>query len=159
MKPRPPTLRQDRRYVLVRTAPSLVRLEGKALYLAIGEAVTALFGDQGAARIDQAVVMVISGYAVVRCRRGEEERLIAAIATVTEVEGQRVALHPRATSGTIRSLRDRIVPFPEPVDLGGDGSEESPHRLRIGAERVDAIVHDYKGENVLHFETIHPEDR
>ena len=159
MKPRPPTLRQDRRYLLVRTAPPYVRLEGKPLYLAIGEAVTGLFGDQGAARIDQAVVAVMPGYAMVRCRRGEEERLIAAIATITGVEGQRIALHPRATSGTIRSLRDRIVPAPEPVDLGGDGSEGSPCRVRIGVERVDAIVHDYKGENVLHFETIHPEDR
>ena len=159
MKPRPPTLRQNRRYLLVRTAPSYVRLEGKPLYLAISEAVTSLFGDQGAARIDQAVVTVLPGYAVVRCRRGEEKRLNAALATVTEVEGQRLALHPRATSGTIRSLRDRIVPAPAVLDLGGDGSEKDPHRVRIGAERVDATVHDYKGENVLHFETIHPEDR
>ncbi|HOT93623.1 MAG TPA: Rpp14/Pop5 family protein [Methanoregulaceae archaeon] len=159
MKPRPPTLRQNRRYLLVRTAPSYVRLEAKPLYLAIGEAVTALFGDQGAARIDQAVVAVMAGYVVVRCRRGEEGRLTAALATVTGVAGQRVALHPRAVSGTIQSLRTRIAPVPEPVVLGGEGSETDPRRVRIGAARVDVIVHDYKGENVVHFETIHPEDR
>ena len=159
MKPRPPTLRQNRRYVLVRVAPSYLVLEGKPLYLAVAEAVAALFGDTGAARIDQAVVAVMPGHAIVRCRRGEEERLLAALATVTAVDGHRLALHPRAVSGTIRSLKDRIVPPPEPIALAGGGDDETPQRVRIGAIRVDVTEHDYKGENVLHFETIHPEDR
>ncbi len=159
MKPRPPTLRQNRRYILIRIAPSYPALEGKPLYLAVAEAVVALFGDQGAARIDQAVVATMPGHAVVRCRRGEEERLIAALATVTTVEERRIALHPRAVSGTIRSLKDRIVAPPEPIVLAGDDDEGAPRRVRIGAIRVDVTEHDYKGENVLHFETIHPEDR
>ncbi len=70
MKPRPPTLRQNRRYVLVRIAPVSLVPDGKALYLAIAEAVSALYGDDGAAVIDQAVVAVERGHAIVRCRRG-----------------------------------------------------------------------------------------
>ncbi len=160
MKPRPPTLRQNRRYVLVRIAPVSLVPDGKALYLAIAEAVSSLYGDDGAAVIDQAVVAVERGHAIVRCRRGEEERLIAAIATVTAVDGTACALHPRAVSGTILSLRDRLVPPPESVvlDEAVDG-EIVRQRRRIGAARVDVIEHDYKGERVVYFETIHPEER
>lgn len=160
MKPRPPTLRQDRRYVLVRVAHASLVPDGKALYLAIAEAVAAVYGDAGAAVIDQAVVAVERGHAIVRCRRGEEERLIAAVATVTAVDGTACALHPRAVSGTIRSLRDRLVPPPESVVLDETAEGECVRRrCRIGAARVDVIEHDYKGERVVYFETIHPEER
>ncbi len=160
MKPRPPTLRQNRRYLLVRIAPVSFVPDGKALYLAIAEAVTALYGDAGAAVIDQAVVAVERGHAVVRCRRGEEERLLGAVATVTTVDSRACALHPRAVSGTILSLRERLVPLSESVvlDETADG-EIVRQRCRIGAARVDVIEHDYKGERVVYFETIHPEER
>ncbi|MEN6341286.1 MAG: Rpp14/Pop5 family protein [Methanospirillum sp.] len=160
MKPRPPTLRQNRRYVLFRVAPALLVPDGKSLYLAIAEAVSALYGDAGAAVIDQAVVAIDRGHAIVRCRRGEEERLIGAVATVSAVNGTACALHPRAVSGTILSLRDRLVALPESVALDetADG-EVVRQRRRIGAARVDVIEHDYKGERVVYFETIHPEER
>ena len=159
MKPRPPTLRQNRRYVLVRVAPVSLVPDGKALYLAIAEAVSALYGDAGAAVIDQAVVAVERGHAVVRCRRGEEERLIGAIATVTAVGETACALHPRAVSGTILSLRDRLVPPPESVVLDEAAEGEIVRQRRwVGAARVDVIEHDYKGERVVYFETIHPEE-
>jgi ribonuclease P/MRP protein subunit POP5 len=159
MKPRPPTLRPDRRYVLFRVAPVSLVPGGKALYLALAEAVTALVGDGGGAAIDQAVVAVEHGHAIVRCRRGEEERLIAAVATVTAVDGASSALHPRALSGTILSLRDRLVATPDSVvlDEAADG-EVLRQRRRVGARRVDVIEHDYKGERVVYFETIHPEE-
>jgi hypothetical protein len=32
-------------------------------------------------------------------------------------------------------------------------------RMALGATRVDVIEHDYKGERVVYFETIHPEER
>ena len=158
MKPRPPTLRPDRRYVLFRVAPAFFVPDGKALYLALAEAVTALFGDGGAATIDQAVVAVERGHAIVRCRRGEEERLIAASATVRAVEGTPCALHPRALSGTILSLRERLGAPPETtvLDESADGGTVR-RRVRVGAARVDVIEHDYKGERVSYFETIHPE--
>ena len=160
MKPRPPTLRQNRRYVLVRVVPASLVPDGKALYFAIAEAVTSLYGDVGAAMIDQAVVAVERGHAVVRCRRSEEEWLIGAIATVTTVGETACALHPRAISGTILSLRDRLVPPPKPVvlDERADG-DVVRRRCRVGAARVDVIEHDYKGERVVYFETIHPEER
>lgn len=159
MKPRPPTLRQNRRYVLFRLAPAFLAADGKALYLAVADAVAALYGDAGAAAIDQAVVAVDRGHVVVRCRRGEEGRLIAAGATVTAVDGVPCALHPRAVSGTIRSLRDRLAALPDPVVLdetGDDGTVRQ--RRRVGAARVDVIEHDYKGERVVYFETIHPKE-
>jgi ribonuclease P/MRP protein subunit POP5 len=158
MKPRPPTLRPDRRYVLFRIAPVSFVPDGKALYLGLAEAVTALFGDDGGAAIDQAVVAAERGHAIVRCRRGEEGRLIAAAATVVAVDGTPCALHPRALSGTILSLRERLAAPPETVvlDESADGGTVR-RRVRIGAARVDVIEHDYKGERVSYFETIHPE--
>jgi len=109
--PLPPTLREKRRYVLVKMVTAGRELpDARHLYYAVCEAIGTLFGDVGIARINPAVIDTCGAYGIVRCRRGEERSLEAAFATVSRVGDLRIALRTIATSGTILSLRERIPP-------------------------------------------------
>jgi ribonuclease P/MRP protein subunit POP5 len=106
---RPPTLREKRRYVLVRTDPAGAVTDQKELYFAVHEAVSSLWGDAAAALIHMAVVAAEGQYVIVRCRRGTERELSLALTTVTSCGGQKISLRTLAISGTIESLRERIA--------------------------------------------------
>lgn len=108
MKPRPPTLRTKRRYILATITPWYLEIEPKNMYSAAFEAVTSLFGDSAAAEIQMSVIACTGGVLIVRCQRGSETRLETALATVISVQGQQLALQPVSTSGTIRALRRQI---------------------------------------------------
>lgn len=110
MTVRPPTLRDKRRYLLVRVDPQGVPLDPKELYYALSDAVTSVWGDAMAALIVQAVICVEGRYAIIRCRRGTEGELSIALSTVTLLRDTRIALRIIAASGTIDSLRDRMQP-------------------------------------------------
>ena len=56
MSPRPPTLREKRRYILVAVEPAGTVIDQKDLYYAISDATTSLWGDVMAAVITPAVV-------------------------------------------------------------------------------------------------------
>jgi ribonuclease P/MRP protein subunit POP5 len=118
MSPRPPTLRENRRYILVRVEPAGTVIDQKELYYAISDAVTSLWGDTVAGVITQAVVAAENGHVIIRCLRGTEKELALALSTVTACRDVRLALRIVAASGTIESLRERIragVPATEPV--------------------------------------------
>jgi ribonuclease P/MRP protein subunit POP5 len=104
----PPTLRTNRRYILVRIDPSGARADTKELHSAVRDAVTSLWGDEGAARVQSAVVSAEGEFAVIRCVRGRERDLCVALATVHSCAGTRIALRTLATSGTIKSLKSKI---------------------------------------------------
>jgi len=112
VKPRPPTLREPRRYLLVRLLPGIPTNEGKVIASAIEEALSSLFGDQVAARVHPAVISVAGDHAIIRCRRGGEQILETALATVFSAGDHAIALRPVSTSGTVRSLKEKI-PSPE----------------------------------------------
>lgn len=109
MKARPPTLREKKRYLLIRVEPPFPDPDPKELYFAVLDSVTSLFGDAGAARMMPVVITCGAGYALIRCSRGHEEQIRIALATVTSVADRRIALHPVATSGTLLALRRRIA--------------------------------------------------
>lgn len=109
----PPTLRTNRRYILVRVDPAGFCPDPKELYRAVSEAVTSLWGDSGASGIQPAVVYAEKGYAIVRAVRGHEGDLCTALATVTSCGETKIALRTLVTSGTIKSLRDKIKTAPE----------------------------------------------
>jgi len=118
MSPRPPTLRENRRYLLVRVEPAGTVIDQKDLYYAIADAVTSLWGDSVAGVITQAVVAAENGHVIIRCQRGTERELALALSTVIFCRETRLALRIVAASGTIESLRERIraiTPLPEPV--------------------------------------------
>ncbi len=109
MKPRPPTMREKRRYILVRLDPPAYCVEGRDLYYAIAESLTSLFGDTGMAGMQVSVVYCERGFAIVRCIRSTEAEVIAALAAVTRVQENRIAIRSLLTSGTMRSLHQHLA--------------------------------------------------
>jgi len=112
MKPRPPSMREKRRYILARILPYGVKMDQKQVYFSVIEAATSLWGDAAVGLAQPAVVFCDGGYAVVRCRRGTEKDIATALATVNTIADERAALRTVAISGTIHALRRRIKPMP-----------------------------------------------
>jgi ribonuclease P/MRP protein subunit POP5 len=109
MTVRPPTLRDKRRYLLVRVDPPGTTIDQKELYYLVADAVTSLFGDAVAAIMVQAVICAEGDrHIVIRCRRGTERELAIALSTITACRDTRIALRIVAASGTIESLRERL---------------------------------------------------
>ncbi len=118
MTVRPPTLRENRRYVLARILPQGFSPDPKDLYYAIADAVTSLWGDDAASRIHPAVVAVENGHVFIRCQRGFERELLIALTTTATCGGGPVALRTVAISGTMESLRNRLKSSPVPPVFG-----------------------------------------
>jgi len=154
MSPRPPTLRENRRYILVRIEPAGTVIDQKELYYAISDAVTSLWGDAAAGVITQAVVAAENGHVIIRCLRGTEKELALALSTVTACRDIRLALRIVAASGTIESLRERIRGLQaqgEPVPEAGErmfGSRDV-HLMYCNGQKVDVIEKGFKNAHRL----------
>ena len=128
MSTRPPTLRGNRRYILVRVEPAGTVIDQKELYYTIADAVTSLWGDTVAGVITPAVVAAENGHVIIRCLRGTEKELALALSTVTASRDVRLALRIVAASGTMESLRERIravKPVTEPASEPGTGPADT----------------------------------
>ena len=108
MSTRPPTLREKRRYLLVRIEPAGTIIDQKDLYYAVSDATTSLWGDAAAAVIMPAVVASEGQYVIIRCQRGTEQDLSIALSTITTCCDIHIALRMVAASGTIETLREKI---------------------------------------------------
>lgn len=152
MRPLPPTLRENRRYVLARVEPPWAEIDGRSLSGAVADAVAALFGDAGMARVQPAVISAGAGHAIVRCIRSTEGDLLAALATIHHVGSQRVALRSVRTSGTLRALR-RIVrdgafcPATETGEAHFGGRTWTCIRYQV--EKVDLFEKGFKNQEPL----------
>ncbi|MFA4823552.1 MAG: Rpp14/Pop5 family protein [Methanoregula sp.] len=168
MSPRPPTLREKRRYILARIEPAGTVLEQKELYYAISDATTSLWGDATTAIITPAVVALEYGHVVIRCRRGTERELAIALSTVTACRDVRICLRIIAASGTIESLRSRFRPKKIPKSktdpektATGTGAGEEPDLsecsfakktfliVQCNGQKVDVIEKGFKNTNRL----------
>ncbi len=152
MKPRPPTMRIKKRYVLAAVVPNYPSIDSKALYLAIADVVTELYGDAGGAALHHAVVFSGNGYLIARCSRGTEHQLATALAGVTAVDDRRVALRTLATSGTIHALRGRMrqpTEQPEREDLEMDDVIYEVHAGE--SQKVDLIEKGCNSQKLLFF--------
>jgi ribonuclease P/MRP protein subunit POP5 len=152
MPSRLPSQRDRRRYLLCRTVPAWAEPEPRAVFHAVCEAVSTLWGDTGAAKIAPAVLDCSRGYVVVRCRRGTEPQLAAALATVTRVGEDRLALRQVLTSGTLHAIRRRIR---EPAAEWTDGPAVVNGRAftarRSAGQKVDLIAEEKKSPELLFF--------
>jgi ribonuclease P/MRP protein subunit POP5 len=158
MSTRPPTLRENRRYLLVRVEPAGTDIDQKELYYAISDAVTSLWGDTVAGVIMQAVVAAENGHVFIRCLRGTEKELALALSTVTACRDTRLALRIVAASGTIESLRERIRPagpVTEPAGTGGAEpcecgfAEKKFLMVNCNGQKVDVIEKGFKNAHRL----------
>ena len=154
MSPRPPTLRENRRYILIRVEPAGTVIDQKELYYAISDAVTSLWGDAVAGVITQAVVAAENGHVIIRCLRGTEKELALALSTVTACRDIRLALRIVAASGTIESLRERIRGQQAPGEPGpeaGEGMFENKevHIMYCNGQKVDVIEKGFKNAHRL----------
>lgn len=134
MKALPPTLRINKRYVLCRIVPHGIDADGKAVYYAVYDAVSSLFGDNGAAEIGMSVVHTEGNWAIIRCTRGTEKKLQAAISTVCSIGDMPCAIRPVLTSGTILTLKEKIRAADSRAD--GEGCE-SDEGVESGEDSAD----------------------
>ena len=152
MKPRPPTLRTKKRYILARIDPPGIETGSRELYYTILESFTSLFGDVLSAEAGIVLVSYDSGYAEIRCTRGFEHQVRTALATVTEVQEKKIALRSLATSGTLLALRKRrLRPVPHQPEESGEwevsGSVYSARRYQ--GQKVDLVEKGIKGQKLL----------
>jgi ribonuclease P/MRP protein subunit POP5 len=154
VSPRPPTLRENRRYILVRVEPAGTDIDQKELYYAISDAVTSLWGDAVAGVITQAVVAAENGHVMIRCLRGTEKELALALSTITACQDVTLALRIIAASGTIESLRERIrekqVPVePIPETSGCIFENKAVDIVHCNGQKVDVIEKGFKNAHRL----------
>jgi ribonuclease P/MRP protein subunit POP5 len=146
-----PSQRERRRYVLVRFVPEGISLDPREVYVAVVEACTSLWGDTVSSEISPSV-MAWEGHAIIRCRRGSEERLITAVSTITRVGNERVALRTITTSGTLHAIRSRMYPRPEIIWERKVGIEGRIFLARAySGQKVDLIEKGIKGQEMLFF--------
>ncbi len=154
MAPRPPPLREKRRYLLVLVEPFGTTVDRKDLYYAVCDAVTSLWGDLAAAIIIPAVISSEGQCVIIRCRRGTERELSIALSTITACRDTPIALRIIAASGTINTLRQKTHSLktppgetfsPEEFTIG----EKSVQKLYCYGQKVDVIEKGFKNTNRL----------
>jgi ribonuclease P/MRP protein subunit POP5 len=105
-------MRENFRYVLAHIIPD-EPYESRDIYRAIAESVMSLYGDDITAKMWPSVMQVSGSYAIIRCRRGMEKQLETALSVITHIQGIPAAVRPLRTSGTIRTLKEKIPHHPE----------------------------------------------
>lgn len=152
MKPRPPTMRGKRRYILARLDPPSVAVSGRDLYYAIAESLTSLYGDSGMARIQPSVVSCTGGYAIIRCIRSTEGQVSACLAAVHQVQEVSVAVRSIRTSGTMRSLRQHLAGMKPRVPCGEQDAYfqgRSWTAVQYPGAKVDLFEKGFKNQQPL----------
>jgi ribonuclease P/MRP protein subunit POP5 len=152
MKPRPPSFRVKKRYVLARIVPLWRNPDLRALAGAIYDAAGALWGDARMALMQPAVVSVEEDRVILRCRRGTECDLITALATVTAVGNLPLSLRSLAVSGTICALKRRGTYLAHEIreeDLTVKDRRYQAYRYQ--GHKVDLLERGIKVQNVVFF--------
>ena len=150
MKPRPPSLRMKKRYVLGRIVPPWRNPDARTLSTAVHEAATSLWGDAATSRMQPSVVVAERDLFIVRCRRGTEKDLLTALSTVIIVNDEPVALRTLATSGTMLGLRHKSTRYYQEVREEERIWKNQPTRMyRYQGQKVDLLERGIKGQNVV----------
>lgn len=102
--------RSKRRYIALElecsSSPSLETLAD-----ALWSATSRLYGEYGASKIGLVIIEYAADMkiAIVRVSASAVESVRAAIASITNIEGNPMALHVIRVSGTLKSLRRKVV--------------------------------------------------
>lgn len=152
MRPRPPSLRTKKRYVLARIHPPWRDLDLRSIQEAVSEAATSLWGDMFAGRMQPSVVFTARGFFIIRCRRGEEDRLAAALATVFSCGEAQAHFQAIARSGTILSLKRRIALMPMKMErVTVRRGERYREAVKMYGDKVDLIEKGIKNQELTFF--------
>ncbi len=117
-----------------------------------------LHGDAGSADLDLTVLRFDlregEGAAVVRVRRGEEDRARAALACVGDVGGDPVGVRVPGTSGTVRACEESYIRRRrEPPDQRDVVFEDAERAAVVRSGAVDVRTDDgYSGATALDFQ-------
>lgn len=114
MKHLPKHLRQRWRYLGVELrGPADASLDRGTFQREVWFAAQNLVGDAGSAEVDLSVLRFEfadgSGHAIVRTRRGEEQRGRAVLACIDAVDGADLGIRVRGTSGTVRACAEKRI--------------------------------------------------
>jgi ribonuclease P/MRP protein subunit POP5 len=152
MKPRPPSLRVKKRYVLAMIVPPWRTADARTLGSAVHEAATALWGDARTALMQPAVVTAEGEMMIVRCRRGTERDLVTCLSTVTAAGDLPLCLRPLAVSGTILALKERAALLrhtTQEEELALPDRTVTAYRYQ--GHKVDLLERGNKGQHVVFF--------
>jgi ribonuclease P/MRP protein subunit POP5 len=152
MRPRPPSFRVKKRYVLARIIPPWRTVEAHTLASAVHESAGALWGDVKTAQMQPAVVNMDGDRVILRCRRGTERDLVTALATITAAGNVPLSLRPLAVSGTILALKERGAILRREIreeDLVVKDREFRVYRYQ--GHKIDLLERGNKGQNVVFF--------
>lgn len=105
-------MRENFRYILVHIIPEDT-YESRDIYHAIADSTMSLYGDTITAQMWPSVMQVFGPYAIIRCRRGLEKHLETTLSAISQIQGRPAAVHPLRTSGTIRTLKEKIPGDPD----------------------------------------------
>ncbi len=102
-------MRTRRRYLALKIDCDR-EITGTRLVEAIWNAVTQLFGEYGASKVDLGLVAynAVEKAAIVRTAQASISVTRAAIASITAIDSEPVAVHVMRVSGTIRSLAEKM---------------------------------------------------
>ncbi len=98
------------RYVFVRCFPRDVKFDKSEIWKAIISNLQYLVGTLGYADVNPYLVKIqkdLDGL-VIRCNLKQVRTLVAAIALVNNIEGERVALDVKKVSGTLKALVKKL---------------------------------------------------
>jgi len=102
-----PSMRENYRYTLARVFVK-GSIDPKEIYLAASDAYCLLFGEIQASYAWIAVMDYSAPYVIIRFRRGNEQKVEAALAIVASIKGTPAVIHPIKISGTIKTIREEI---------------------------------------------------
>jgi len=101
----PSALREKKRYLLIEALPD--KIAEKDFYFGFWIELLGFFGSKGLAEINPRMVMYKDNKAILKCKRGEEIKLIAGLALIKKIRNKKVILAPIAVSGTIKTIKEK----------------------------------------------------
>ncbi|MEM1540199.1 MAG: Rpp14/Pop5 family protein [Candidatus Bathyarchaeia archaeon] len=98
-----------RRYLALKTE-SAEKFESKELLDALWGAILRLYGEYGASKTGLTLINYNEGkgLAIIRVAHTEIEKVRAAIATITEINGKPTAVHVLTASGTLKAIHRKV---------------------------------------------------
>ncbi len=102
----PSALRDKKRYVLIEILNA--NISEKDFYFGFWIELLSFFGSKGLAEMNPRLVLFKKNKAIIKCKRGKEIDLIAGLAFIQKIRNKKVILNPILTSGTIRTLKEKI---------------------------------------------------